>query len=455
MIQRLQRCFLILFLVTTGLTSFSVEAKVFAQFHPRDPSLQTIATYLHQAQNQIDIAMYNMDSTPDNPIIEALTSPEFQNRIQSGDLTVRMVFEGYEAQNENNQKMAEFEALGIDVRYLGSSKKVHHKFAVIDAYSERPVLISGSANWSLNSQRFYNENILFFENEPAMALAFQEEFNLLWEVGVEFGRAMATPSPQAASGVSPDPMAFFNTENFKITESGLRKDSELSGYTLTREVVELIDEARSHIEIATTRIKLRPIYEALVRAAARGVKVQIVVTMGEYTYKSRREKTHLEDCMEIYDPSCSSGHNFAIHLAGEEFPGHENVDVRIKFFNLNTEAYLSKQMHSKYILVDGQKLLTGSFNWSYSAEYNHIENLIRLEGSMYQEVLNQFSADFATLWSAERDRYTSLLNQIETAVSHSHDMNCDFEPMTLEFHEIDYLLSYPYQLGSSPKEICL
>ncbi len=47
--------------------------------------------------------------------------------------------------------------------------KVHHKFAVIDSALSTHRVITGSANWSLSSYHNYNENIVFFDQEPEVA----------------------------------------------------------------------------------------------------------------------------------------------------------------------------------------------------------------------------------------------------------------------------------------------
>lgn len=45
-------------------------------------------------------------------------------------------------------------------------------------------------------------------------------------------------------------------------------------------------------------------------------------------------------------------------------------------------------MHNKYMIIDGQVLQTGSFNYSYAAEYKNAENVIVvLQNS---KIINQY-----------------------------------------------------------------
>ena len=138
------------------------QAKVEVLFHPHDPTLEQISQWIMEAESTVDIAMYNMETGSSSPVIQALKSPDVQARLHSGQLQMRLLFEGYGTPEENSKKMAALEELGLDVRFLGKVVKVHHKFAVMDAGLRNHRVVTGSANWSLSSYRNYNENILFF-----------------------------------------------------------------------------------------------------------------------------------------------------------------------------------------------------------------------------------------------------------------------------------------------------
>src|SRR5690606_25676947 len=117
-----------------------------------------------------------------------------------------------------------------------------------------------------------------------------------------------------------------------------------------------------------------------------------------------------------YVTRCSAGQNYSTFLAQENFAGHENIEVRFKFFDLDLKSYLSKQMHSKYIIVDDREVLSGSFNWSYSAEYFHFENLVAIDGTRFPKVLESFTKDFAQLFALNRSEFMDFVIRLEEAM---------------------------------------
>jgi phosphatidylserine/phosphatidylglycerophosphate/cardiolipin synthase-like enzyme len=425
-------------------------------FHPTDPSLEVIGRELEKAESNIDIAMYSMDATQDNPVIQTISGNAMQQRIRSGELKIRMIFEGYGSPEDNRLVSSKIEALGVDVRWFANSRKVHHKFAVIDAGRNDPVVITGSANWSLGSMKNYDEAILILDKYPGLAMAFQKEFNLLWGLSENFGEdrfpeAHPTADVVLEDGIKP----FFNSSNFEFSNGGMStKNPEV--WTLTRSIVAAIDDAQTSIKIATTRIVLRPVYNALLRAAARGVKVDILVNQDQYLSPKDRRQLQLADCLDEYDRECSLNVDFPWFLHSQNYPGKENLKIFIKFFSLNTKMTLAKQMHSKYLVVDSKRLLTGSFNWSVSAEYNHIENVIELFGDSFSSVIHAFESNYQQIFGQGRDQYNPFISGVDAAIRSRTKIDCEFSPMALTFEEIDYLLNTGYRAGGRPiRSACL
>ncbi len=456
----------ILFIISVLVMSLNSQAKVEALFHPYDNTMEKIADIFMNAESTIDMALYNIDSKKKNPVIAALLSDEIQKKIHSGDLTVRILFEGYMSKEENFDKMKKLEAIGIDARYVGATQKMHHKFATVDAGTAKPILITGSANWSMMSQRFYNESVLFMENQPGITNNFQREFELLWSQSKEFGDEYVYVH-NFLDGITsvdfilePGIGVKFNTDNFEVKgnkKSRFKKRKDVN-YVLTRELVAAIDSAKEKIEIATTRLVLRPIYDAVMRAAARGVKINLVITMGQFEPKFIRKKNVMRNevkkgkkmvsCDEDpYLRRCSTSQKFAGFLNDLDYEGSENVKVRIKYFDLRHDAYLQKQMHSKYMIIDDKNVLTGSFNWSYSAEYNHFENLVTLDGALHEAAVENFNNDFNYLWNLGRQNLWGM----QRALKKNKQFKCSFSPMTLTYDEVDGLLNGAKKVARSMK----
>jgi Phosphatidylserine/phosphatidylglycerophosphate/cardiolipin synthases and related enzymes len=361
--------------------AFQAHARVEALFHPFDPTLEKIAQWISEADQTVDIAMYNMETGGSSPVILALKSPMIQKRLASGQLKIRVIFEGYGPLADRNQKMQALESLGIDVRYLGKSVKVHHKFAVIDSRSHNNHrVISGSANWSLSSYRNYNENILFFESEKEITAEYQNEFTRLWNAAREFGKASDELKSEANElhADQSDIRVHFN--------SGRTLDKSLAPVEITEHLVELIDQAQSEIAVASTRIRRTAILEALQRAADRGVQIRLVISQDDY--------------QDLYKRA-------------EYLLNNPNIQLRVKLYSLKVSDYMTYQMHNKFMIMDGKTLFTGSFNWSDSSEYNHIENVVELSGNVGAEVIPSYTKHFTTLWNLGRDQYAPLLENLK------------------------------------------
>lgn len=54
-------------------------------------------------------------------------------------------------------------------------------------------------------------------------------------------------------------------------------------------------------------------------------------------------------------------------------------------------------MHNKFGIFDGKKLITGSFNWTASADQKNAENLLVLDDPV---LIKRFQTRFDKLWAA-------------------------------------------------------
>ena len=124
-------------------------------------------------------------------------------------------------------------------------------------------------------------------------------------------------------------------------------------------VLNEISKAKVKIEVAVFTFTLDEIADALVEAAERGVNVWVVYELG-------MEDTPLVSKLE-------SG--------GVAVRSDKNPDL----------------MHHKFMVVDDAMVLTGSFNWTYSADNFHDENLLIIHSP---GVAWQYHEEFVRVWEA-------------------------------------------------------
>jgi phosphatidylserine/phosphatidylglycerophosphate/cardiolipin synthase-like enzyme len=128
-------------------------------------------------------------------------------------------------------------------------------------------------------------------------------------------------------------------------------------------VIAEIKKATQTIDIAMYYLSSRQIAQALVKAMGDNVRVRIVLDQGQ----------------EI-EPASKSG-----YLVKHGF------DVRYHLgFGL---------MHNKFAIIDGKTLVTGSFNWTLTAEERNEENLLIITD---EATIERYEERFNYLWNTSR-----------------------------------------------------
>ena len=139
------------------------------------------------------------------------------------------------------------------------------------------------------------------------------------------------------------------------------------------QVIQRIDNAKSSILLLGYSFTSKPISDALVKAKNRGVKVRVVLDHSQKTQKSSKDP--IENL-----------------LAGK-------IEVRFD--------HSVKIAHNKIIMIDGEQTITGSYNWTYSAEFKNAENLIFI-GS--QAVTKKYTDYFERRWKISAPSLKNIAN---------------------------------------------
>lgn len=133
------------------------------------------------------------------------------------------------------------------------------------------------------------------------------------------------------------------------------------------QILKAINEAKTSIMLLGYSFTSKPITNALIQAKKRGVNIRIVLDHGQKSQKHSKE---------------------IIHILGKE-----NISLRFD--------HSVKIAHNKVMIIDNHLTLTGSYNWTHSAEFNNAENLIFIES---QEIAKKYLDYFEARWQVSRSR---------------------------------------------------
>jgi len=128
------------------------------------------------------------------------------------------------------------------------------------------------------------------------------------------------------------------------------------------QIINHIDKAQEHVYVAKYSFTLDPVADALIRARKRGVDVKVVMEESQLGRGSEYER---------------------LKKAG--------VDVR-----LDGNPAL---MHNKFAVIDGMVIITGSMNWSWSADKRNDENLVIIYS---EELAERYVEEFREIWRRMR-----------------------------------------------------
>lgn len=124
-------------------------------------------------------------------------------------------------------------------------------------------------------------------------------------------------------------------------------------------IVYAINSANKTVDVALYSFTSRPIAQALTEAKQRGVSIRVLLDDGQN--KSRYSKK--------------------IFLINNSIP-------------LRTD-FSGALMHHKFAVIDSNLLITGSYNWTASANNKNFENLLIINST---ELSNTYLKEFQRLW---------------------------------------------------------
>lgn len=400
--------------------------------------IANIVLLIDKSNTKLDIALYGFE---DFDIYNAL------KRATQRGVQVRMLYEGaVEDRKKIDSTMSHtIEKLGIDIRYI--NKINHHKFMI----SDNRYLVTSSGNWNSNANSMYDENTLWIKDDE-LVLKFRAEFELLWNNSREFGLSF----PFSSVNTNPDSLLQLITDNPDVdvvfTSSNYRTYiSSTYGPTFAKitgrqnvadRLVQLINNAHQSIDIASTHIRSGPIAEALIAKKISNPSMLIRVYLDDEEYISEEynqiQLANREECLA----QASTPGQRSECLESDFYYSYEllqaGIEVRFKTYSYKWDLNTSPIMHHKYAIFDNTVIATGSYNYSYNAETNSMENLVIFNTSFSSETVSSYSQNFESIWNT--GRIEGFLSDILSFVnSHNRYIPTQFPSMALEYNEVRLL----------------
>ncbi|HEX2617676.1 MAG TPA: phospholipase D-like domain-containing protein, partial [Flavobacteriales bacterium] len=285
----------------------------------------TIKAYIDRAQSTLDIAMYNTSS---NYLVSAV------NAAVARGVQVRWIAEG---SNDNFALDDLVNTVPVLYREDGLGSGTHDKFMIVDAEDAANTwVMSGSPNWT-NQSLFEDYNNLVFLQDQALARCYRMEFEEMWggsgpqpvEANSRFGADKTDNTPH-----------LFNIGGKRVNSYFSPTDG------VTARIGDELDAAQHRVELALYVFTQNDLADAVVAANDRpGVTV----------------RGDMED----------------VDGLGSEFSFLQSQGVEM-YSHYNEPDLL----HHKYAIIDegssDPRVITGSHNWTASAETVNDENTLMI-----------------------------------------------------------------------------
>src|SRR5438270_6648936 len=325
-----------------------------------DSVMARLVAFLRGATRSIDFALYDMRLS--DPLKNALGSA-LRDRADAG-VQIRICFDGDKPAQPNVAAgqdpapagtSAFVQSLGYPWRRIAGMKLMHNKFIVRDGQS----VWTGSTNMTDDAFTLMENNILEIDS-PALADSYAQDFEQLWEKEnfTNTGNIHTEPVPLAFSGQPATARVMFSP--------GL-------GNEIDAEIARRVHGAKRRVRICSLLINSGTLISELGNLLRRGT----VVVDGIY------DRTQMADVYRQWQEVPSNRW---------KIPALQEIITRAKLIGKNSTPYTPTSthdfMHNKVLVID-DTVITGSYNFSRSAEFN-AENILFIESAPLAETYSSY-----------------------------------------------------------------
>lgn len=325
-----------------------------------DAVMARLVSYIAAARETLDFALYDMRLGAG---LKAQLMAVLAERAKSG-IQIRICFDGdkpFVPQVAAGQDPAPsgtsafVDSLGYPYRRIAGMKLMHNKFIVRDGSA----VWTGSLNMTDEAFSLMENNVVQIES-TLLASSYAQEFEELWQKGnFENTGAFATTSVPLIFDGQPA-----NTRVMFSPGCGLKIDNEIA---------RRVSEAQNRIRICSLLINSGTLINALVNQLNDGR----VAIDGVY------DRTQMADVFRQWE-TVPSNH--------WKIPALQDVIARARLVGKNSTPYTPTGrhdfMHNKILVVD-DTVITGSYNFSRSAQFN-AENILFIESAALAQTYSDY-----------------------------------------------------------------
>jgi phosphatidylserine/phosphatidylglycerophosphate/cardiolipin synthase-like enzyme len=308
----------------------------------------TIASIINSAQQTIDISIYSFTSSGTTNIISAI------NNAYAAGKQVRVIYDG-------NYTLAGIQLLNSNIPKLASPLSdfyysiCHNKVVIVDAaIPSAAKLITGSTNFS-NGQLYDDANHLVVIRDQSMAKVYTLEFEEQWGSNSAFPNPLNSRFGYYKKDNTPHQVFVGNT----LIESYFSPSDNIN-----RKISDNINSADASLYFSLLLFTKTDFAADIVQRITSGVTCSGI----------------------LHDTSGTSAINVFNSIYNQVGP----------LIQIYTPQLGNEILHHKYMIVDQNTtldplVLTGSHNWSYTAETKNDENTIVIHDAL---IANQFYQEF-------------------------------------------------------------
>jgi phosphatidylserine/phosphatidylglycerophosphate/cardiolipin synthase-like enzyme len=338
--------------VSNALTEFIKSAKVSVHvaiydFRLKDPKTakQVVDALEEQAKAGVEVQI----------AYDHRNAPKFQ--IGSGDDPAphgTHDFLSTKFKSDSGVKLQPIEWSNVESESIEGSKLMHSKYVIVDGHTAHAAVWMGSANFTDDAWTHQDNNVLILDS-PTLSAYYETDFNELWASGKIGG-----------TGV-----------NDYGTVRGDRLDADIAfspgeGPRIDAEIAQLISRAQHSVHIASMVITSNAILQALTQVVEAGrVRVMGIFDGPEMDSSERQMKKSIGAASVTKVTQID--HLRKILVAKKSQP-----------FDPKNPTGLHNFMHDKVVVVD-DALLTGSHNFSLSAQHNAENAILIRDGNLAEK----------------------------------------------------------------------